>query len=120
DFGLIEREHLSHLAHNALGIRIEPRNHSARARRRMIREAEPNGCGLQRVEGLCHDAGEDLRADAETDKSGIDADQPAGLAYRGNDWCDVERTQDAHIDDFGGAADLVQNVSRAHGLKNTV
>ena len=86
----------------------------------MVRETEPNGCGFQRVEGLCHDAGEDLRAHPETDKSGIDGDQSAGLAHRGNNWRDVERTQNAHIDDFGGAADLVQNVSRAHGLKDTM
>ena len=61
-----------------------------------------------------------LRAHPETDKSGIDGDQPAGLAHRGNNWRDVERTQNAHIDNFGRAADLVQNVSRAHGLKDTM
>ena len=120
DFGLIEREHLPHLAHDALGIRIEAGDQAARARCRMIGEAEPNGRGFQRVEGLRQHAGDDLRADAETDKSGVDGDQTAGLAHRGNNWCDVERTQNAHVDDFGRAADLVQNVSRAHGLKDTV
>src|SRR4249919_580225 len=120
DFGLIEREHLSYLAHNALGIRIEAGDQTARAWCRMIGETEPNGRGFQRIEGLRQDAGDDLRAHPETDKSGVDGDQPAGLADRGNDWRDVERTQNAHIDNFGRAADLVQNVSRAHCLKDTV
>ena len=45
----------------------------------MIREAQPNGCGCQRIEGIGQDAGDDLRAHAEANKSGVDGEQTAGL-----------------------------------------
>ena len=86
----------------------------------MIREAQPHGCGFQRIEDLGHDAGNDLRAHAKADKSGVDGDEAAGFAHRGNNRRDVERTQNAHVDNFGRAADLVQNIRRTHRLENTV
>ncbi len=54
------------------------------------------------------------------DESGVDGDQPSGFAHRCDNWREVERAQNAHVDHLGRAADLAQDVGRAHRLEHAV